>query len=137
MKALPLVWKYPDRYMKHIILPGQFHTAMNYIGMITGHKCRGSGYAEILLEAQLVTSGCLKSVLSGKAYAKALFCLKTVCEAMERLIMEQFLVEESIQIDDPVAILQHVNYCNREHLDIELRDPSALEIIRKYRDFED
>ena len=84
--------------------------------MITGHKCRGSGYFEILLEAQLVTSGCLKSVLSGKAYAKALFCLKTVCEAMEQLIMEQFLVEESIQIDDPVAILQLVKYCNRDEL---------------------
>lgn len=93
MKALPLVWQWPDKYKKHIILPGQFHTAMNYMGMITGHKCRGSGYAEILLEAQLVTSGCLKSVLSGKAYSKALFCLKTVCEAMERLMMEQFIQE--------------------------------------------
>lgn len=58
----------------------QFHTGMNYIlGMLTGHKCRGSGYAEVILEAQLVLSGSLKTVtLSGKGYAKALFCLKTV-----------------------------------------------------------
>lgn len=69
MKAIPLVWRFPDTYKKHIIIPDQFHTAMNYMGMITGHKCRGSGYSEILLEAQLVTSGCLKSVLSGKAYS--------------------------------------------------------------------
>ena len=52
---------------------------------------------EFLLEAELVTSGCLKSVLSGKAYSKALFCLKTVCEALERLLMEQFIREESIK----------------------------------------
>ena len=59
MKALPLVWKSPEKYKHHLILLGQFHTVMNYIGMITNHKCRGSGYAEILLEAQLVTTGCL------------------------------------------------------------------------------
>ena len=97
MKAIPLIWRFPDTYKKHIIIPGQFHTAMNYMGMITCHKCRGSGYSEILLESQLVTSGCLKSVLSGKAYSKALFCLKTVCEALERLLMEQFIREESIK----------------------------------------
>ena len=95
MKAIPLVWRFPYTYQKHIIIPGQFHTAMNHMGMITGHKCRGSSYSEILLEAQLVTSGCLKSVLSCKAHSKAFFCLKTVCEALERLLMEQFIRQES------------------------------------------
>ena len=75
MKALPLIWKFPDQYKKHVVTPGPFHTGMNYIGMLTGHKCRGSGYSEILIEADLVTSGCLENVLRGKAYAKALFCL--------------------------------------------------------------
>ena len=73
MKALPLVWKYPEKFKEHVIIPGPFHTSMNYIGMIKNHKCRGSGYGEILLEAQLVTNGCLKSVLSRKAHSKALF----------------------------------------------------------------
>lgn len=91
MKALPLVWKHPDMFKDHTILPGPFHIRMNYIRMITDHKCRGSGYAEIILEAQLVTGGCLKSVLSVKAYAMALFCLKTVCEALERLLLEVFI----------------------------------------------
>ena len=91
MKALPLIWKYPQQYQKHVITPGAFHTAMNYLGMVTGHKCKESGYTEIILEAGLVTSGCMKSVLSGKAYAKAIFCLNTFCEAMERLLMERFM----------------------------------------------
>ena len=60
--------------------------------MVTGHKCGGSRYAEILTEAELITSGCLASVLSGKAYAKALFCLKTVTEAMERLLIKRFML---------------------------------------------
>ena len=54
MKALPLVWRHPDKYQKHIIIPGPFHTETNYIGMLTDHKARGSEYAEILLEAGLV-----------------------------------------------------------------------------------
>ena len=88
MKALPLIWKFSDEYKKHIVTLGPFHTGMNYMDMITAHKCKGSGYGEILVEAGLVTSGYLVGVLSGKCYAKALFCLKTVTEAMERLLIE-------------------------------------------------
>ena len=83
LKALPIIWHWPDAFASHVVMIGPFHTSMNYFGMLTGHKMCGSGYAEILFEAQLVTS-----VLSGKTYAKSLFCLKTVCEAMERLLME-------------------------------------------------
>ena len=88
MKALSSVWKYPDQYSKHIIFPGPFHTKMNFIGMLTKKKARGSGHAAILIEAKLVTSGTLASVLSGKAYSTALFNLKAVEEALERLLFE-------------------------------------------------
>ena len=79
----PLVWKYPDQYWKHIIFPGPFHTKMNFIGMLTKKKVRESGYAEILIEVKLVTSGTLVRVLSGKASLKALFNLKAGVEALE------------------------------------------------------
>lgn len=29
MKALPLVWKFPDEYKKHVITPGPFHTELH------------------------------------------------------------------------------------------------------------
>ena len=66
MTALPYVWRFPGQYQKHVITPGPFHTGINYIGMITAHKCNGSKYSEILFEAQLVSNGCLYSVLKGK-----------------------------------------------------------------------
>ena len=66
MTALPYVWRFPGRYQKHVITPGPCHTGINYIGMITAHKCNGSKYSEILFEAQLVSNGCLYSVLKGK-----------------------------------------------------------------------
>ena len=85
MKALPIIWRYLDEFANRVITIGAFHTSMNYIDMLTGHNMKGSEYADILLEAQLVQSGSLKGVLSGKAYAKAFLCLKTVSEAMEWL----------------------------------------------------
>ena len=136
MKALPLVWKYPGRFKDHVILIGPFHTCMNYIGMITNHKCRGSAYAEFLLEAQLVTSGCLTSVLSGKAYSKALFCLKAVCEALERLLLEVFIENMNIQISF-TALLNLITSCNREHLTLTLQDASTLNIIQQYLEYQD
>ena len=137
LKALPIIWRWPEEFANHVVMIGPFHTSMNYIGMLTGHKMRGSGYAEILLEAQLVTSGSLKGVLSGKAYAKSLFCLKTTCEAIERLLMERFTEEENIPIDDPTALLNMTQSCNQEHLNKALEDPSTLTLIQKYRDYEE
>lgn len=97
----------------------------------------GSGYTELILEAQLVTTGSLKGVLSGKAYAKSLFSLKTVCEAMERLLIERFIDEENISISDPTAFLNMVRSCNREHLKEALSDSSTLTLIDKYCTYED
>lgn len=108
---------------------------MNYMGMVTGHKCMGSGYSEILIQAELITSGCLVSVLKGKAYAKAQFCLKTVSEAMERLLFERFLEEENADVTNPVALLTLVQNC--ETLDLALHDPSTLTILEKYEAYED
>ena len=93
MKAFPVVWKYPDQYSKHIIFPGLFQTKMNFIGILTKKKARGSGYAAILIEAKLVTFGTLVIVISGKAYSKALFNLKAVAEALEQLLFEVFVKE--------------------------------------------
>lgn len=137
MKALPLIWKFPDEYEEHVVTPGPFHTGMNYMGMVTAHKCKGSGYAEILIEAELVfTSGCLEGVLKGKAHAKALFCLKTVSEAMERLLLQRFIEEDIAEITNPKALFDLVQTCSHEYLDLALKDPSTLDILKNYEAYE-
>lgn len=137
MKALPLIWKFPNEYKKHVVTVGPFHTGMNYMGMVTGHKCRGSGYSEILTEAQLVTSGCLSSVLKGKAYAKALFCLKTVSEAMERLLMETFFEEENIDCTTLPALRNLFQDCDRKNLDLSLQDLATTTVLENYVAYEE
>ena len=102
------------------IFPGPFHTKMNFINMITMAKARGSGYAEILIEAKLVTPGTLVNVLSRKAYSKALFNLKAVVETVEWLLLEVFTKENEIETH-PEALLKLINACLssscREQLD--------------------
>ena len=136
MKALPIVWRWPEEFANHVISIGPFHTSMNYIGMLTGHKMRGSGYAEILFESQLVTTGSVKGVLSGKSYAKALFCLKSVCEAMERLLLEQYMKEEEISIGDPTVLLNIAKACTPENLSQAMQDPTIMTFMTKYQEYE-
>lgn len=52
MTARRHIWKFSDEYKKHLVTPGPFHAGMNYMGMVTGHKYRGSGYSEILIVAE-------------------------------------------------------------------------------------
>ena len=113
MKALSIIWRWPEAFARHVVTIRPFHTSMNYMGMLTGHKMCGSGYTEIVLEAQLVTSGSLKGVLSGKAYNKSLSCLKTECEAIENSLLERFAEEESVTVSDPAALLNITQSCSR------------------------
>ena len=65
MKALPIIWKNPE-YRRQVVTPGPFFTTMNYLSMVTGHKCNGSGYSELLVESKLAINVCLTGILSGK-----------------------------------------------------------------------
>ena len=122
MKALPLLWKYPDQYWKHIIFPDPFYTKINFIFMLTKKKARRSCYAEILIEAKLVTSGIPVSVFSGKTYSKALFNLEVVAETFERPLFEVFAEENEIEIR-PEVLLNLTNACSSSSCHEELVSP--------------
>ena len=134
MKALPIIWRWPKEFERHIILIGPFHTAMNYIGMVVGHKMKGSGYEDIIVEAELVSSGSLKGVLSGKGYAKSLFCLKVVTEALERLLIQVFLDEEDF--GDWQMLEKMRMKLDRESLDSILESDSCVMLLEKYVAFQ-
>lgn len=102
-----------------------------------GKKCRGSGYQEILLEAGLVTSGSINSVLSGKAYNKALFCLKTVVEALQRLLIDVFIEERDYKLEEPASLVRLLVSPNRDLLESALCDSATTELIQAYLEFED
>ena len=136
MKALPLVWKFPEKYQNHIIIPDPFHTEINYIGMLKNHQARSSGYAEILLEAGLAEKGCRKNILSGKAFAKAMFNLKATVEALDRLLIDVFVEQTNTGIH-PQALLNAIQACNRNSVDAAYKDESTNLLIQKYMGFQE
>ena len=91
MKAYPLVFNDPLKYKDHIVLIGSFHATMAYLKMI-GKKMSGSGLDDILIEADLITSGSLKGVMSGKHFERSMHCHKVMFECLERLLLEQFMI---------------------------------------------
>ena len=136
MKALPLVWRHPDKYRKHIIVPGPFHTALNYAGMLTDHKGQGSEYVEVLLEAGLAEKGCLKHILSRKAFAKAIFWLKATVKALDRHLFIVFVEQTNTEIR-PQALLDTILTCNRQSVDNALNDESTNRLIQVYAKFQE
>ncbi len=92
MKAFPLIWKNSERYKQHIIMIGSFHATCAYHKMI-GKKMDGTGLADVMTEAGLISSGSLRGVLEGKQYSRAMVCHKTMLEALERLIIDAYLAD--------------------------------------------
>ena len=94
----PLPWKFPEKYQNHIIIPGPFHTKMNYIRTLKNHKACGSGYLEILLKSGLAEKGCLKNILSGKIFAKAMCNLNATAQALNQLLIDVFVEQTNTEI---------------------------------------
>ena len=135
MKALPLIWHYSDLYQNLVVSPGSFHTVMNYLGILTNRKCSGSGYAEILVESGLVTNGRLDAVLRGKAYAKALFCVKCVAEGLERLFLEKFFEEESINFGSS-NLQTFIDHISGQNITMLLDDSAFKDLLDKWIRYE-
>ena len=85
-----------------------------------------------MLEAGLVTTGSINSVISGKAYNKALFCLKAVVEALERLLFETFL-EDQGDMEEPAALISLLVSPGSE----QLNDPAVNELVDSYKQYEE
>ena len=108
MKAYPMVWGAPERYRKHVILMGTFHTCCAYLKAI-GKKMSGSGLEDILLESGIATTGSINSVMAGKNYECGLVCHKAVVEYLERSMYQKFLKEDnavSVEVMSAITKLQ-------------------------------
>ena len=81
MKAFPLLWNFPDKFSRHIVMIGLFHLMLGYLNMI-GKKMDGCGLSDILLESNLISSGSLNGVMKGKNYSRAMKCHKIMLEAL-------------------------------------------------------
>ncbi|KAL2091604.1 hypothetical protein ACEWY4_013867 [Coilia grayii] len=139
IKALPLIWQNPERYKKHVMLPGTFHLECAFMKML-GKKMKGSGFEDILLEAGLISGGSLAGVMQGKNYDRAIHCHKIMLEALELLLFEEFtqhqshpfssLTEESCKKIDSLS-----NDPSPSALSEAVSDPAIMDIVDNYIKF--
>ena len=60
-----------------------------------GKKINGTGLEDVFVEAGLITPGSLQGVISGKNYSRAMACHKTMLEALERLLLIEFVISKN------------------------------------------
>ena len=91
----------------------------------------------ILVQSKLATSVCLASVLSGKAYAKAIFAIKTVCEDLQYLLLGKVIEDVSAEERNPESLNNLVHDWSREKLDLVIEYDLANAFLQKYLDYEE
>ena len=141
LKAYPLIWNYSERYKNHIVMIGTFHIICAYMKMVA-KKMKGSGFSDILMESDLMTSGSMVSVLSGKGYAHAMNCHKTLMEALERLLWKQF--SKTNENEDVISMMNAAKaqiLIHRTQPDSDLKKLILLDnittVVKEYRKFRD
>ena len=131
MKAYPLVWKFPERYERHIVLIGTFHLTMAYYKMI-GKKMEGSGFSDVLLEAGLISSGSLQGVVSGKNFSRATHCHKLMYETLHRLLLQEFMRTQDEESNDNI---QKIFKGPSTNIDEILSCHEVIRIVNLYMEF--
>ena len=96
---------------------------------------RGSGYTEILQDADLVTNGSLSAVLKGKAFTKGVFCLRLVVDALTRLLINEFTSNYSHEKIDTPALLQLIENIHPTKLNQAHADPSTTLLVQEFLQF--
>ena len=143
MKAFPIVWNNPTRYEKQIVMIGAFHAVCAFMKMF-GKKMNVSGLNNILVEAGLVSCGSLHRVLSGKDYSRAMVCHKALLEALERLLLSEFVITRNATTlldkygEVTQTLLQDLlESPSPSSLDAAMNDNNLQSLNQDYRDVKD
>ncbi|KAK3701946.1 hypothetical protein RRG08_017837 [Elysia crispata] len=103
-KAYALIWHDAERYKNVVIHLGVFHTVLSYLGAL-GKLMKGSGFEDIITEADLCASGSLDKMMNGKHYNRALRVHTIMLEALERLLFTAFEQNTgSVDVSDKLVV---------------------------------
>ena len=141
MKAYPLIWNYPVKFDRHIVMIGMIHLVCGYYKML-GKKMEGSGFDDVLLEANLISSGSLQGVLLGKNYSRATRCHKVLTEALHRLLFSEFSQTEegSLLFSDLLKhkddyLFDYLNDLSKDSMKVLVEDNAVCAIVESYLKF--
>ena len=97
-KFYQVQWNNPERFKNVIIHLGDFHAMQELFGII-GKIITGSGFEDVLYQADLCTSGGIKGILSGKHYNRCWKFHECLAESLHRLLIERELESLTVSKD--------------------------------------
>lgn len=112
IKAFHVIWNNPVAWSDIVIHLGDFHAMMAYFGVI-GLYVSGSGFEEVLFQADLCSSGSIRGVISGKHYNRCWKIHETFAEVLERLFLEKFMPDIPDDIKELAASHLEVSAVSR------------------------
>ena len=130
--AFKLVRNYPDKLSNVFIHLGDFHF-MKEIFNVLGTLIDGSGFNDILFQANLCTSESLDSVIKGSLYNRCWRIHEPFAEALERLLMEKFV--DNRQLPIPEKIIAYTKFIETKGDEDILEDETVKGFLRDYSQF--
>ena len=92
---------YPDKFSNVLVHLGDFHF-MKEIFNVVGTMIDGSGFNDIIFQANLCSSESLASVINGSHYNRCWRLHEPFAEALEKLLMERFIDYKQLAIPETV-----------------------------------
>ena len=103
-KYYKVIWNNQEEFKDVIIHLGDFHGMLHFFSNV-GKFISSSGFQDILFQAGMCSDGCIKKILSGKAYNSCWRVHEVFAEAINRLFQDAFCqsnlsesLEEKIRI---------------------------------------
>jgi len=116
-KAKEIQWHYPNEFKDLTIRTGGFHTALNFLSVIS-QQFKDSSIEELLIESGLCGNATAAARLNGKSYNRGVRAHNLIMEALLRLIWKAFcewlqkadntLKLEAFQMDKTAVLAVHV-----------------------------
>ena len=116
INAFRVLWNYPTRFSNIVLHLGDFHF-MKEVFSILGKLISGSGFEDIIFQADICSTGSLNGVLSGSHYNRGWTVHGILAEALERLPFKMF-VERTLYVTPIVRSLLLEQKANEQYLDI-------------------
>ena len=90
INAHKVLWNHPECFKNIIIHLGDFHF-MKEVFNVLGSIVSGSGFEDIIFQADICSTGSLNGVLAGSHYNRCWAVHSNFTEALERLLFKRFL----------------------------------------------
>ena len=83
-------WRNPQYMEKLVIRLGVFHTAISFLGCL-GKRFRDAGLRDIVIESEIIATGSVNGVFTGKHYNREVRVHKLVAEAIQHMRLTAYL----------------------------------------------